>query len=196
MELKNFLKFSGAMPSRERMTLADGRFRQRRRFVLPALLSTVCLLGATACTDPPAPPPPRIPERLQLNAFEAPFGYSQAVKVDRTVYVSNTMPVDRQGRLVAPGDMGAQLEAVYANLALTLEPHGAGYEHVVMERIYVTDMDAFLAVSDSRFKYHARGRLPATTIVEVRRLIDPGFLIAIDAVVELPSVEPGAPGTR
>lgn len=144
-----------------------------------------------ACSPPPAdPPPPRIPERIQLNAFEAPFGYSQAVKVDRTVYVSGTMPVDRQGRLVGPDDLATQLDAVYANLARTLQPFGVGFEAVVMERIYVTDMEAFLTVAERRFKHHTQGRLPATTIVEVRRLVDPGFRVTIDAVVELPTIEP------
>jgi DNA-directed RNA polymerase specialized sigma24 family protein len=73
------------------------------------------------------------------------------VKVGRTVYVAATVAVDAQGRLVAPGDMAGQLDAVYVNLAATLKAQGAGFEHVVSERIYTTDMDALLKV-DERYR--------------------------------------------
>jgi enamine deaminase RidA (YjgF/YER057c/UK114 family) len=55
-----------------------------------------------------------------------------------------------------------------------------------MERIYTTDMDALLKVADRRLKHYAPAQLPATTWVEVKRLVDPGFLVAIEAVAELP----------
>jgi enamine deaminase RidA (YjgF/YER057c/UK114 family) len=60
----------------------------------------------------------------------------------------------------------------------------------VLERIYVTDMERFLEVSDRRFRYHSPTALPALSVIEVRRLVDPGFLVAIEAVVELPEAEP------
>jgi enamine deaminase RidA (YjgF/YER057c/UK114 family) len=149
-----------------------------------AALALACL---AACEqEPPPPPESRIPEPLHLNAYEQSFGYSQAVKVGHTLYISATVAVDAEGKLVSPGDMAGQLDAVYANLAATLKAEGAGFPQVVVERIYTTNMEALLKVSDHRLKYYAAGQLPATSWFEVRRLVDPGFLVAIEAVAELP----------
>jgi len=148
----------------------------------------VLLAGALGgCTEgEPAPPPARIPEPFHLNRYEQSFGYSQAVKIGRTVYISATVAVDADGKLVGPNDMGAQLDAVYANLAATLKSEGGGFPQVVMERIYTTDMEALLKVADRRLRFYPESQRPATTWVEVRRLVDPGFLVAVEAVAELP----------
>jgi len=150
------------------------------------LAAAALLLLAAGCEQEAPAPAPRIPEPFHLNAYEKTFGYSQAVKVGRTVYIAATVAVDAEGKLVAAGDMGGQLDAVYANLAATLKAEGGGFGQVVMERIYTTDMEALLKVADRRFKYYPQGQLPATSWAEVRRLVDPGFLVAIEAVVELP----------
>jgi enamine deaminase RidA (YjgF/YER057c/UK114 family) len=155
----------------------------------PLLLVPLLLLAACEEGAPPAPAP-RFPERLSLHGFEQRFGYSQAVKIGRTIHLSSTFAVDADGKLVGPGDFAAQLDAAYTNLARTLAAHGAQFDDVVFERIYVTDMDRFLEVSDRRFRYHSPTALPALSVVEVRRLVDPGFLIAIEAVAELPEAGP------
>ncbi len=157
------------------------------RRLLLALVCSSCVALLAGCEDgAPAPPAPHFKEPFHLNAYEQRFGYSQAVKVGRTLYVSATMAVDAEGRLVAPDDVGAQLDAAYTNLARTLGAHGARLEDVVLERIYVTDMTRFLEIADRRFRYHSPNALPAMTLVQVQRLVDPGFLVAIEAVVELP----------
>jgi enamine deaminase RidA (YjgF/YER057c/UK114 family) len=148
-----------------------------------AVLALGCL---AACEQEPPPVESHIPEPLHLNAYEQSFGYSQAVKVGHTLYISATVAVDAEGKLVSPGDMAGQLDAVYANLAATLKAAGAGFSQVVVERIYTTNMEALLKVSDRRLKYYTAGQLPATSWFEVRRLVDPGFLVAIEAVAELP----------
>jgi enamine deaminase RidA (YjgF/YER057c/UK114 family) len=142
--------------------------------------------GLAGCEQDTPPKEARIPEQLHLNAYEQSFGYSQAVKVGRTVYISATMPVDKDGKLVSPGDMAGQLDAVYANLEASLKAEGAGFPQVVMERIYTTNMDDLLKLSDRRFTYYSKGQLPATSWIEVRKLVDPGFLVAVEAVAELP----------
>jgi enamine deaminase RidA (YjgF/YER057c/UK114 family) len=150
-----------------------------------ALVATLAVLGG--CTEgEPSPPPARIPEPFHLNPYEQTFGYSQAVKIGRTVYISATLAVDGEGKLVGPNDMGAQLDAVYANLEATLKAEGGGFAQVVMERIYTTDMEALLKVADHRLRFYPERQRPATTWVEVRRLVDPGFLVAVEAVAELP----------
>ena len=55
-----------------------------------------------------------------------------------------------------------------------------------MKTIYTTDMDALLKASDLRFEYYDKERLPTASWVQVERLVDPGFLVEIEAVAELP----------
>ena len=157
--------------------------RARYRSRAAAMSSACAPLGACEAEPPPAP---RIPEAFHLNNYEQTFGYSQAVKVGRTVYISATVAVDAEGRLVSPGDMAGQLDAIYTNLAATLQAEGAGFPPLVQERSYTTDMEALPKISDRRFKYYPRGQLPATSWLEVHRLVDPGFLVAVEAIAELP----------
>ena len=149
--------------------------------VIAFVLATSILAG---CEEPA--PEPRTRQAFHLRQFERDFGYAQAVQVDRTLYISGTVAVDAQGRLIAPGDMAKQLEAVYRNLGATLSAHGISFQHVVRESIYTTDMDKLLAVSDLRFNYYSKDNLPATTWVQVSRLVDPGFLVQVEVTAELP----------
>ena len=143
-------------------------------------------LGLAACEREPAPPPARVKQIFHLNPYEKDFGYSQAVLVDKTLYISGSVAVDQDGRLVAPGDMAGQMRAAYSNIRRTLNAHGAGFEEVVKETIYTTSMEALLKASDLRFEYYDKERLPTTSWVEVQRLVDPGFLVEIEVVAELP----------
>jgi len=146
-------------------------------------------LWLAACQREPAdtaPPPPRIKQEFHLNAYEKDFGYSQAVLIDKTLYVSGSVAVDQNGRLVAPGDLAGQMRAAYANIQRTLAANGANFDNVAKETIFTTDMDALLKASDLRFEYYDKERLPASSWVEVRRLVDPGFLVSIEVIAELP----------
>jgi 2-iminobutanoate/2-iminopropanoate deaminase len=148
----------------------------------------ICLaaLAASACEREPEAPPMRVKRVFHLNSYEKDFGYSQAVLIDKTLYISGTMSVDQNGRLVAPGDMAGQMRAAYSNIRRTLEAHGSDFDEVVKETIYTTDMDALLKASDLRFEYYSKERLPTTSWVQVQRLVDPGFLVQIEVVAELP----------
>jgi enamine deaminase RidA (YjgF/YER057c/UK114 family) len=158
--------------------------------VPPIRLAAVatCALALAACAPEPAEvePPARLRSQYHLYGFEQDFGYAQAVKMGRTLHVSAAVAVDPEGRLVGAGDMAAQLAAAYANLARTLETNGFDFDHVVRETIYTTDMDALLAVSGLRFERYDRTALPAVTWVQVERLVDPGFMVAIEVTAELP----------
>ncbi len=143
---------------------------------------------AAACersAEAPPPPPPRVKQVFHLNTYERDFGYSQAVLIDKTLYLSGAVAADANGRLVAPGDLAGQMRAAYDNVRRTLAAHGAGFEQVVKETIYTTDMDALLKAADLRFEYYDKERLPASSWVQVQRLIDPGFLVQIEVVAEL-----------
>lgn len=149
--------------------------------LVAGLLLAACEQGAA-----PAGGEMRLRSQFHLYDFEQNFGYAQAVKVGHTIYVAGTFPVDGEGRLVGPGDIEAQLEAVYSNLGRTLEANGATFEHVVRENIFTTDMEALLAAADYRFQYYARSSLPTGTWVQVERLVDPGFMVQIEVTAELP----------
>jgi 2-iminobutanoate/2-iminopropanoate deaminase len=152
------------------------------------IIHLVAALWLTACErEPqPQPPPPRVSQMFHLNGYEKDFGYSQAVLIDKTLYISGSVAVDANGRLVAPGDMAGQMRAAYANIGRTLAANNADFKEIVKETIYTTDMDALLKASDLRFEYYDKERLPAASWVQVQRLVDPGFLVEIEAVAELP----------
>ena len=147
---------------------------------------TASALGLSACEREPEPPPPRVKQVFHLNPYEKDFGYSQAVLIDKTLYISGSVAADETGRLIAPGDMAGQLRAAYGNVRRTLAAHGAGFGEVVKETIYTTNMDALVKASDTRFEYYDKERLPTTSWVQVQRLVDPGFLVEIEVIAELP----------
>jgi 2-iminobutanoate/2-iminopropanoate deaminase len=162
----------------------SGRSLRRSLFLV-----SIAVFALSACQREPAEPeapPLRVKRIFHLNPYEKDFGYSQAVLIDKTLYISGSVAADGNGRLVSPGDMAGQMRAAYSNIRRTLAAHGADFEVVVKETIYTTDMDALLKASDLRFEYYDKERLPTTSWVQVQRLVDPGFLVQIEVVAELP----------
>ncbi|GEM_PF-308741 len=150
------------------------------------VIASLTVFTLIACEREPEAPPMRVKRVFHLNPYEKDFGYSQAVLIDKTLYISGSVAADENGRLVSAGDMAGQLRAVYSNIRRTLAAHGADFEEVVRETIYTTDMDSLLKASDLRFEYYDKERLPTTSWVQVQRLVDPGFLVQIEVVAELP----------
>ena len=150
------------------------------------IICAVSALWLTACEREPQSPAPRTQRVFHLNGYEKDFGYSQAVLIDKTLYISGSVAVDGNGRLVAPGDMAGQMRAAYANIRRTLAAHSADFQEIVKETIYTTNMDALLKASDLRFEYYDKERLPTVSWIQVQRLVDPGFLVEIEVVAELP----------
>ena len=113
--------------------------------------------------------------------WEPTVGYSRAVRADDEVYVSGTTATDGDGEVVAPGDPGAQTERAIANVETALDELGATLGDVVRTRLYVTDIDQWEVVG--RAHGDAFGDVhPATSMVQVERLIDPAMLVEIEAV--------------
>lgn len=113
------------------------------------------------------------------------MGYSRAVRVGNQVFVTGTTATDAEGKVVGAGDAYAQTVQALRNIQAVLERAGAGMRHVVRTRMFVTDISKWQDVGRAHAEFF-RDIRPATTMVEVSRLIDPAMLVEIeaDAVVE------------
>lgn len=113
--------------------------------------------------------------------WEATVGYSRAVRVGPHVHVSGTTATDEQGNVVGVGDPGRQMRQVLSNIEAALSEAGASLSDVIRTRIYVTDINDWEEIGRVHGEVFGDVR-PATSMVEVRRLIDPKMLVEVEAV--------------
>ncbi|HEV2039405.1 MAG TPA: RidA family protein [Casimicrobiaceae bacterium] len=113
-------------------------------------------------------------------SWEPVVGYSRAVRVDTRIWVSGTTSTGSDGAIVGRGDPYAQAKQAIANIERALVSAGAGLADVVRTRIYVTDMAHWQDIGRAHGEAFADIR-PASTMVEVSRLIDPDLLVEIEA---------------
>lgn len=113
-----------------------------------------------------------------------PKGYTHVVVVPaggQTIYLSGQVALDKDGKLVGKDDFAAQAEQVFANIDTALKAAHASFANVVELTVYVTDATKVPAFRAARDKYIDTKHPPASTLVEVKRLVRDDLLLEINA---------------
>ena len=122
--------------------------------------------------------------RLNISSgakWEAIVGYSRAVRVGGLIAVAGTTAVDEHGQVVGPDDPYAQTRFILAKIEKALIAAGAGLADVVQTRMFVRDISQWEDIGRAHGEVFGQIR-PATTLVEVKGLIDPALLVEIEAL--------------
>ncbi|MFB6157717.1 MAG: RidA family protein [Haloferacaceae archaeon] len=117
--------------------------------------------------------------------WESAVGYARAVRAGGQVHVSGTTATDDDGNVVGGDDPYEQAKRALRNVEAALDGTDAAIDDVVRIRMYVVDIDRWEAVGDAHAEVFGDIR-PATSMVEVSRLIDPDLLVEVEAVAVVP----------
>lgn len=119
------------------------------------------------------------------SPFEPKIGFSRAVRIGNIIAVSGTAPIGTDGKLVGLGDPAAQTRRCLEIIRDTLATLDCPLSSVIRTRVYLTNIEDWQAAGEAHGEFFSEIR-PASTLLEVSRLINPDWLVEIeaDAVVE------------
>ena len=120
------------------------------------------------------------------TVWENEVGYSRAVKAGNLIEVSGTVASDEKGGLVGAGDAYAQTIYIYQKIAALLQIAGADLKDVIRVRMFVTDIARWQEYGRAHREFF-KDIKPCNTMVEVKSLIAPGYLIEIEATAVAPA---------
>jgi enamine deaminase RidA (YjgF/YER057c/UK114 family) len=115
-------------------------------------------------------------------------GYSRAVKVGNTIEVTGTVAVDENSLLVGEGDAYAQTKFIIEKIEKVLLQAGASLQDVVRTRMFVTDISRWEEYGKAHGEFFAAIK-PCTSMIEVKGLIAPEYLIEIEATAIITTQE-------
>ena len=107
--------------------------------------------------------------------------YSNGVKVGDTIYVSGQVAWDASGSIVGKGDVGAQARQTFRNLRQVLQAAGGDLSSLMKMTTYITRIEDRPAVAEARGEVFD-GEVPASTLIVVKSLFHPDFLVEIEGV--------------
>jgi len=111
-------------------------------------------------------------------------GYSRAVKVGNIIEVTGTVAVDENNKAIGIGDAYLQTRFILEKIEKILIEAGASMQHVVRTRMFVTDISSWQQYGKAHSEFFAQIR-PCTSMIEVKGLISPDYLVEIEATAIL-----------
>jgi len=126
---------------------------------------------------------------ISIDALRKPIGnFSQATVVEakgRLIFVSGMTARRPDGSIAGVGDIKVQTRQVCENIKAAVEAAGGTLDHVCRVDVYVRNMEHFEAIHAVRREYF-KPPLPASTMVEVTKMVSPDYLIEINAIAVVP----------